>query len=664
MDIFPPFRGPSWSPFRSSPGSPLCDNCQLLTTPPEERKTRPGLTLWVEWEPLSLLVASAEHGCPLCQIFHQALLQSHNPLRKRHLTNDISARYISPDTISLTWNEPTILLSLHPHTPTPFIPPPTFLTPTQTSFLTHRLQTCLTSPLHPCTPPPPLPSSLPARLLHIQPPLITLTPHPGTPTPYTALSYSWGPPSLLAARPPLTATRTTLPALTAGIPIASLPLTLRQAVELSVSVLDIPHIWIDSMCIIQDSPRDWETEAAKMGEVYRQAAVTIIAAGSTSCHSGFLPGGRGSEFEIPVGDVVVKGRPASWSGYHKGGYTMDGDPVDKRGWTYQEELLASRHVKVTGDDVQWRCGAGGDCLCGEGPMRTVVTQWGNNWEFELSRWSLVVLSFSKREFTVEGDRLVALAGVARRVNDELKQNGVESPAYMAGLWGFRLVESLCWTTDSWDKEKRSAAKYIAPSWSWVSVFGFVHFPLFRDGNLLLVEVMSVEVERVGEDDEFGRVESGKLVLTGPVFDCVCGTDAEGRQTINADGRDNGRGLNVEVWELEVSFDCPLSTVEPSDGCRTTHRCLGESCVLGKDQDSRHNALGPRPDGETGTQEGPASMLVLGRFLQTYIALLLGRTPGQDGFHRLGTVMMEAVEGYDPLASESPEFNEKATVVIY
>ena len=116
-----------------------------------------------------------------------------------------------------------------------------------------------------------------------------------------------------------------------------------------------------------------------MGDVYQQASVTIIAASSTSCHSGFLPVETG-EFELGnmvVGgdgmEVQVRGRKASESGYHRGGYVSE-DPVDRRGWTYQEELLSSRHVKFTGDDVQWRCGAGGDCLCGEAPVRTVITQ--------------------------------------------------------------------------------------------------------------------------------------------------------------------------------------------------------------------------------------------------------------------------------------------------
>jgi hypothetical protein len=35
--------------------------------------------------------------------------------------------------------------------------------------------------------------------------------------------------------------------------------------------LEIKYLWINSLCIIQDSQEDWSQEAAKMGDVYRYA---------------------------------------------------------------------------------------------------------------------------------------------------------------------------------------------------------------------------------------------------------------------------------------------------------------------------------------------------------------------------------------------------------
>jgi hypothetical protein len=41
--------------------------------------------------------------------------------------------------------------------------------------------------------------------------------------------------------------------------------------------LGLRYIWIDSLCILQDSPKDWQKEAAMMHKVYRYADATIVA---------------------------------------------------------------------------------------------------------------------------------------------------------------------------------------------------------------------------------------------------------------------------------------------------------------------------------------------------------------------------------------------------
>ena len=287
----------------------------------------------------------------------------------------------------------------------------------------------------------------------------------------------------------------------------------------------------------------------------------------------------------------------------------------------------------------------------------------------MSRWALIILNFSRREFTVESDRMLALAGVARKVSEEIKRHeGVQDPGYIAGLWGFRLVGSLCWRTDGWHQAKRCAAKYIAPSWSWVSVFGLIDFPLYRDTDQLLVQVLSVEVERVGKDDVFGRVKQGKLVIRGLVFECVCVPGENGRPVV--DGVDGPElkfpAFPAERWECEVAFDCLLATHTSKDGGRSTHRCVGaDSCPLAKEKQNCHEVLPgteKEQDGGSMRHEVPARMLVLGRFLNSYHSLLLGEIPGTDGYQRIGSVMMEPLAGYSP--EEDDALDARETVVIY
>ncbi|RSL48526.1 hypothetical protein CEP54_012873 [Fusarium duplospermum] len=77
-----------------------------------------------------------------------------------------------------------------------------------------------------------------------------------------------------------------------------------------------------------------------MATVYSMSKVTIIAATSTSCHSGFLGVERrqdqlrallGSPFQLTVTPVCI-------SGFHKYNFVHHPhDPLDTRGWTLQEE---------------------------------------------------------------------------------------------------------------------------------------------------------------------------------------------------------------------------------------------------------------------------------------------------------------------------------------
>jgi len=60
------------------------------------------------------------------------------------------------------------------------------------------------------------------------------------------------------------------------IEIVELPKTFRDAIEV-VRHLNLQYIWIDSLCIIQDSKEDWAQEAALMHQVYSNAIVNIAA---------------------------------------------------------------------------------------------------------------------------------------------------------------------------------------------------------------------------------------------------------------------------------------------------------------------------------------------------------------------------------------------------
>jgi hypothetical protein len=67
--------------------------------------------------------------------------------------------------------------------------------------------------------------------------------------------------------------------------------TFRDAITIT-RAMNIRYLWIDSLCIIQDSLDDWTRESSKMWDVYRHSHLTIVAAGSDSDAKGFLGPGE------------------------------------------------------------------------------------------------------------------------------------------------------------------------------------------------------------------------------------------------------------------------------------------------------------------------------------------------------------------------------------
>jgi hypothetical protein len=75
-----------------------------------------------------------------------------------------------------------------------------------------------------------------------------------------------------------------------SVPFKDLPKTFKHAVQVALS-LSITYLWIDSLCIIQDDPSDWELESAKMASIYAHSYLNLAAIDSQNSHGGFLPEG-------------------------------------------------------------------------------------------------------------------------------------------------------------------------------------------------------------------------------------------------------------------------------------------------------------------------------------------------------------------------------------
>lgn len=96
---------------------------------------------------------------------------------------------------------------------------------------------------------------------------------------YFALSHCWGGdiPSKTLTRP--------LPDYLKALP--DLPRSFRDAIRITRE-LGFRYLWIESLCILQDSLEDWQKESAAMRDVYRNAALTISASASNNSEGGML----------------------------------------------------------------------------------------------------------------------------------------------------------------------------------------------------------------------------------------------------------------------------------------------------------------------------------------------------------------------------------------
>lgn len=369
---------------------------------------------------------------------------------------------------------------------------------------------------------------------------------------WAALSYCWGGDSQFAL------TKGSFGDLQKGRPLQWFPKTLRDAIVITRS-LGVKYLWIDALCIFQDSWVDWTTEAAKMGDIYRFALVTIAATASPSVNTGILGPRKQSlavaiPWRVPQAELI-KTMPRTVDTGDKyldqiiyisreRNLWLDAVKIKEshwatRGWTMQEESLSSRILFYTTRQMTWECStlrrieieshAASGVPMSPMPstsfyLRMILEkQYGYNRyndpniepQFELDPyifWYRIVTIYSQRNLSVARDKLSAIAGLAKLVQASL------GDSYCAGLWRSNLVMGLLWYSRT--DQKEPLAEYLAPSWSWVSMNGgpiswaIGHredYPNVKE----LAKVEYVNLELASPNDEFGPLKGGRLTMTAP-----------------------------------------------------------------------------------------------------------------------------------------------------
>jgi hypothetical protein len=359
---------------------------------------------------------------------------------------------------------------------------------------------------------------------------------------YAALSYCWG------AGKVLKTTRDSLDQFAREIDWSILPRTFQDAIIVARK-LSIQYLWIDSLCIVQDSAEDWEIESAKMGYYYEQAFITIAASSCRDADASFL-----KERDIKWQPQLVPYHSVDGNTYNVVVQRRErpdrsqkiyplGD-LSKRAWCFQENMLSSRILHYTSSEIVWECRAAmmsedGTDICPSLPELGLASKLSserlksNPWDL----WQDIVMAYSKRSLTRSSDKLPAVSGIASKIQSHTLSK------YFAGLWEANFMADMLWFSHNgffrWNARKFGREYCEAgrlswpvclgngsPSWSWASIDAPADYPLrkicHRMDETSFQRLTDLEVVdcNVPGFNVYGQVVGGSVKATGPAINAT------------------------------------------------------------------------------------------------------------------------------------------------
>jgi len=296
--------------------------------------------------------------------------------------------------------------------------------------------------------------------------------------------------------------------------------------------------------------------------------------------------------------------------------------LNSRGWVFQERTLAPRVLHLGVDQLLF------DCSCLEASeeypvgvesrfVEGLAFKRGLNLNLDLHTlevgeggaafeegerkrravyllWRQTVEKYTRCELKEEGDKLVAVSGIAKILQERF------GDGYVVGLWRGWLLGGLCWKVDRgrrttrvlqtsraygrrWADSSRPET-YRAPSWSWASVEGNVTMGQMDSEEPTTMEllgghgvqvtkplarIMDVKVAPVREGDLLGKIKGAhietdgmmhrlKVLYSAPSWDTprmvFRGDPAEEFMIVHTD--------RYEAWEvMNEALFMPLMVVE-------------------------------------------------------------------------------------------------------
>ena len=364
---------------------------------------------------------------------------------------------------------------------------------------------------------------------------------------YTTLSHCWGGldlPSLKTDK---------YEQMKRQIDPTKLPKTFTHAIECT-RALGIKLLWIDSLCIVQDSEDDWNREAAHMGGIYAGSYCNIAATSALNGRGGLYRDrylASASRFTIGIsrpltepGTDNIDGTSNEVLRIPEGLYEavneelwenlVSKSPLGGRAWFTQERLLAPRVLHFSWQQILWECQDLRACeshpeglhkkaqgladIKKYSPFSDKLVQPESCSVTLLETWMNVIELYSGGRLTRSTDKAAAIAGVATVLS---MRTGVQ---YYAGIFDVFLPCQLTWMML---QPPLAVPEARAPSWSWMSVDSSVVFkwaPMEMSQMQMLVKVIDINIEILEGISPFLRTTNGEMLLQGHLTPCECAND--------------------------------------------------------------------------------------------------------------------------------------------
>jgi hypothetical protein len=264
-----------------------------------------------------------------------------------------------------------------------------------------------------------------------------------------------------------------------------------------VESLSEQYLWVDTLCIIQDSP-DRSVYLSQMDQIYHGAVCTLVAVDGIDAMSS-LPGVRPdtrvlNHLDKTANLGLVRKRTDLAHVFRRSIY-------DSRAWTFQEHILSQRCLYFTNEMLYFQCHqvvwsedqfeSREQHFCSDGVHTSL--QWIGQrrslpWVDKFQAYTQLVKQYSGKLLSYLCDRLNAFLGISSGLEREWGWG------FAAGLPMPLFDRALLWipTMKTAQRIVVDEPKQYLPSWSWVGWSDGIHYPItFSAMRTLVIERLAI-----------------------------------------------------------------------------------------------------------------------------------------------------------------------------